>query len=151
MCGIVGAVNYESFNHKEVLNTINHRGPDHQSSFSFNNLWLGHTRLSIIDLSKNGNQPICFDDDFTLVFNGEIYNYQELGRLYLNKNFHSDSVFLYELLIRFSNKKDELFNIIKIFKGMWSFVFFDKKNNTLFLLRDLFGKKPLYYNKENTK
>ncbi len=150
MCGIVGSVNYKNINHSEILNTISHRGPDFQSSYISNNVWLGHVRLSIIDLSSHANQPIQFDENYTLVFNGEIYNYKELGLKYLNKVFTSDSIFLYEFLITFDNTKKR-FEIIKEFRGMWAFSFFDKTKNQLLLVRDLFGKKPLYYHKENER
>ncbi len=143
MCGILGVINYHNTNCKEALNTIIHRGPDYNSSFTFNNVWLGHTRLSIIDLSANANQPTKYNKDYALVFNGEIYNYKELGKKYLNKDFISDTIFLYELLIKYNNNK--VFEIIKEFRGMWAFAFFDVRKNQILLIRDLFGKKPLYY------
>lgn len=144
MCGIVGAINYKNINYKKILNSISHRGPDFNSSYIYKNIWMGHTRLSIIDLSYHANQPLQFDENYILVFNGEIYNYKELGLKYLDKIFISDSVFLYEFLIYFNNSEKK-FEIIKEFRGMWAFSFFDKVKNQLMLVRDLFGKKPLYY------
>ena len=71
MCGIVGSVNIKW--DKDPLCTINHRGPDYQDSIKYNNVYLGHTRLSIQDLSEAGNQPMQTSDGrFTLIFNGEI-------------------------------------------------------------------------------
>jgi asparagine synthase (glutamine-hydrolysing) len=90
MCGIVGGFSFESYFPEQVLGTISHRGPDSQGFFEEGKLFLGHTRLSIQDLSENGNQPMFSDDKrFVIVFNGEIYNHQAIRKMLVDVNFKS--------------------------------------------------------------
>ena len=142
MCGIIGSINV---NWKDnPLNTIKHRGPDYQSKFLFGNLYLGHTRLSIQDVSSSGNQPMITDDEnFVIIFNGEIYNHQEI-RSDLETNhgisFNSNSdteTLLYGWSVF---GKDILLKL----NGIFSFCIFDKNQNKIFLVRDPYGVKPLY-------
>lgn len=142
MCGIIGSINV---NWKDnPLNTIKHRGPDYQSKFLLGNLYLGHTRLSIQDVSSNGNQPMITDDEnFVIIFNGEIYNHQEI-RSDLETNhgisFNSNSdteTLLYGWSVL---GKD----ILSKLNGIFSFCIFDKNQNKIFLVRDPYGVKPLY-------
>ena len=106
-----------------------------------NNVCLGFNRLSIIDISKNSNK-IFNDDNYSLLFNGEIYNFLYLKKKYLKKNkleTDTDTEVLFKLLIL---KKEKIFEELE---GMFSIVFLNKKNKTLILSRDYTGIKPLYY------
>ncbi len=152
MCGISGIFNYSNkyFNGQPVIKKINDiqsdRGPDDNGIFESNNkkIIFGHTRLSIIDLSKDAKQPfISKDEDYILTFNGEIYNYKELKNelIKMNVSFksNSDTEVLVESYKMWGTKcLDKL-------RGMFAFALWDKKKNILFLARDPFGIKPLYY------
>lgn len=143
MCGINGF----NFNNNELIKimneSINHRGPD-QGGYYINNLVsLGMRRLSIIDLSEKGKQPMSNKTkDIWIIFNGEIYNFKEL-RKELEKEYKFNSNSDTEVIICAYEKWG--FNCINKFNGMWAFCIYDKRNNLLFLSRDRFGKKPLYY------
>jgi asparagine synthase (glutamine-hydrolysing) len=140
MCGIIGSLNRDITN--EVLNTIHHRGPDFQSSYKWQNVSLGHTRLSIVDLSQAGNQPMQTDcGRYTIVFNGEVYNHQELRKELNGINFksHSDT----ETILYYLREKG--IEGVKKFNGIFAFCFLDKLQNKLFIARDPFGVKPVYY------
>lgn len=146
MCGILGAVNQKLT--PNALKKIRHRGPDFQDTYDWKNISLGHTRLSIVDLSEAGNQPMrTAEDDLVIVFNGEIYNHQEL-RKDLNKvqfKSHSDTeTILYDL------QKNGI-EAVRKFNGIFAFALLDKRKNRLFLVRDPFGVKPLYYYKIDGK
>jgi asparagine synthase (glutamine-hydrolysing) len=138
MCGIVGT-NFRSDNFNKSIKLLKHRGPDNQGYYEFENNQFGHTRLSIIDLDEEANQPMVFDD-LIITFNGEIYNYQELiEKENLNCITKSDT----EVLIRLYQKYEKQF--LNKLNGMFSFCIFDKKKNSFFCARDRFGKKPFYY------
>lgn len=138
MCGIIGA-NQTDFNPKSLLDSLKHRGPDAQEYLIKKGLFLGHTRLSIIDLHKEANQPMTFDN-ITLVFNGEIYNYRALQREHkLNCKTKSDS----EVIIRLYQKYGSAF--LNYLDGMFAFCLFNHKTEEFFCARDRFGKKPFYY------
>ena len=153
MCGIVGFTNSSSVDGAEqvlesMMERIRHRGPDAGGKYLNGEIALGHRRLSIIDISSQGDQPIFNEDrSMVLVFNGEIYNYQEI-RADLLKAGHSfrtgtDS----EVLIHgYEEYGAELLNKLR---GMFAFVIWDEKKKTLFGARDFFGIKPLYYAQMN--
>jgi len=142
MCGIVGS-NKDTFNHSDVLDSIKHRGYDNQSFVLKDGAYFGHSRLSIIDLDDEANQPMVFDD-ITLVFNGEIYNYKSLINEHnLEVKTSSDS----EVLIRLYQKYG--FEFLNMLDGMFSFCIYDEKKNLYFCARDRFGKKPFYYYEED--
>ena len=142
MCGIVGT-NSTLFNHEEVLTSIKHRGLDNQAFIISEKLYLGHTRLSIIDLNEEANQPMFFDEIY-LTFNGEIYNYKELIVTHkLSCKTSSDS----EVLIRLYQKYGSDF--LHYLEGMFSFCIYDKNTKKFFCARDRFGKKPFYYYMHN--
>ncbi|WP_258238278.1 asparagine synthase (glutamine-hydrolyzing) [Arcobacter sp. CECT 8983] len=143
MCGILGA-SFLSNNFKEALENLNNRGPDYNSSLKIKNKEFGHTRLAIIDLDKEANQPMVFDD-ILIVFNGEIYNYQELIQSEsLECKTSSDT----EVLIRLYQKYEEDF--LNKINGMFSFCLYDMKKEKYFCARDRYGKKPFfYYHKDN--
>ena len=148
MCGIFGAINSDSkskFLHS--LSLLRHRGPDNQEIYEDKNIFLGHTRLSIIDLDSRSNQPMSIDD-LVITFNGEIYNYLEIKKVLLEKGYsfytNSDT----EVILKSYQEWGE--DCVKQFNGMWAFCILNTKSNQLFLSRDRFGVKPLYYiHKEN--
>ncbi len=144
MCGILGGVNIQIT--PDVLETIRHRGPDNQSihhiSLGGNDVYMAHTRLSIVDLSEAGNQPMISDDgNYVLIFNGEIYNHLELRKILNHRQFkgHSDTETLLYLLAEYGETCIEKLN------GIFAFAFLDKLKNQLILCRDPYGVKPLYY------
>lgn len=143
MCGILGA-NFLTNNFKEALENLNNRGPDFTSSLKIKDKEFGHTRLAIIDLDNEANQPMVFDD-ILIVFNGEIYNYQELiQEEALECKTSSDT----EVLIRLYQKYEEDF--LNKINGMFSFCLYDMKKEQYFCARDRYGKKPFfYYHKDN--
>ncbi len=150
MCGIIGALpSIDEFKFKKGLKALDHRGPDGEGFFQDEHfIQLGHRRLSILDLSKAGSQPMHFDD-MSLVFNGEIYNYLEV-REDLKKagyDFYttSDSEVLLKAFHHWGKACLERFN------GMWAFAVFNKRTKTLFASRDRYGVKPLYYFKAGSQ
>ncbi|MDB9872652.1 asparagine synthase (glutamine-hydrolyzing) [Alphaproteobacteria bacterium] len=151
MCGIAGFFGQVQSPKKcltMMANTIIHRGPDFQNIWFDKNLGIGlaHTRLAILDLSQAGNQPMQSENSkFTIVFNGEIYNHQELRKeleLLGNKNWKSRSD-TETLLVSFEEWGIE--TTLKKTKGMFAIAIWDNHNRTLSLARDRIGEKPLYY------
>ena len=148
MCGIAGIIdptltkeNVGSLLNK-MLESIAHRGPDNRGVWIDMPVALGHNRLSIIDLSDAGNQPMEFFDA-VITFNGEIYNYIEVGEVLKKKGYrfttHSDT----EVILAAWREYGK--DCVKHFVGMWAFAIWDKKNKQLFCSRDRFGIKPFYY------
>ena len=152
MCGIAGIFNCNyKFNREDLELTligmtdqVMHRGPDDYGYWIANDLrcGLGHRRLSIIDLSHNGKQPME-NDRYVITFNGEIYNYKELKRelqqIGVEFKTETDTEVLLEAYTQWG--KDCLIK----FDGMFAFAIYDKQLKQLFLARDAFGEKPLYY------
>ncbi|WP_123377440.1 asparagine synthase (glutamine-hydrolyzing) [Aliarcobacter butzleri] len=138
MCGILGT-NFLNERFDKSLELLHHRGPDFQNSIKIGNKQFGHTRLAIIDLDEEANQPMIFDD-ILLVFNGEIYNYKELIHVeHLECKTKSDS----EVLIRLYQKYG--FDFLNKLNGMFSFCIYDIKKDLYFCARDRYGKKPFFY------
>lgn len=151
MCGFTGFVGTTD-NREEVLenmmNTIVHRGPDSSGSYIDEEAALGFRRLSIIDISASGDQPIYNEDrSKVLVFNGEIYNYQELREELMEAGHefktHTDSE---TILHGYEEWGEQLVNRLR---GMYGFVIWDREEKRLFGARDMFGIKPFYYAKMN--
>jgi len=143
MCAIAGYLNYHDVN-STLLKALNHRGPDDNGVFSDANLTLLHNRLAIQDIA-HGQQPFSIDD-FTIVFNGEIYNHLELREELSGVDFktHSDTETLLHLYIKYQEK------MLDMLDGMFAFAIYDKTKKKLFFARDRAGEKPLYiYSKEN--
>lgn len=151
MCGIAGYFG-KDFKDDEIINrtfkTLYHRGPDskgifHTSDDYSNNLYLLHTRLNILDIEKRSNQPYRIGN-FTLIFNGEIYNYLEIKAQLIKEGISfittGDTEVLARSLIHWGMEValDKL-------EGMWAFAFYNSKSGELFLCRDRFGEKPLYF------
>lgn len=147
MCGILGSINKKLDN--DLLSLIKHRGPDRQDLWqgdcAGHQVWMGHTRLSIVDLSEAGNQPMsCEEGMYTLIFNGEIYNHEELRKEIAFKDYrgHSDTETLLHGLIEYG------VDFIHKLNGIFAFAFLDKMNQHIILARDPFGVKPLYFSQK---
>lgn len=139
MCGIVGA-NYNSkVDFWGVTNMMKNRGPDDTSIKQIQDNFFGHTRLSILDLDDEANQPMIFDD-ILIVFNGEIYNYDELK---ISENLACKTKSDTEVLIRLYQKYGVEF--LSLLNGAFSFCIYDMKKQRYFCARDRYGKKPFYY------
>ncbi|RXJ86877.1 asparagine synthase (glutamine-hydrolyzing) [Arcobacter sp. CECT 8985] len=144
MCGILGT-NFNSLNFKQAIKYIENRGPDFQAIKTINNNNFAHTRLSIIDLDNEANQPMIFDE-ILIVFNGEIYNYKELIKQHnLKCKTKSDT----EVIIRLYEKYQKDF--LNYLNGMFSFCIYDIKKDSFFCARDRYGKKPFFYYYKNNK
>jgi asparagine synthase (glutamine-hydrolysing) len=156
MCRISAFIDYNSINYNvsEVINSMSdtmiHGGPDDCGSYVMQNdnyqIALGHRRLAIIDVSVNGHQPMISPDrNIVLVFNGEIYNYEEIRTQLQNEGIkfttHSDTEVIIEAYRKWG------ITSIKNFIGMFAFLLLDKKNDVLYAVRDRAGVKPLYYYK----
>ncbi len=142
-CGFTGSIKDREKIIEKMMNRIIHRGPDSAGIHSDDKITMGFRRLSIIDLA-DGSQPMYNEDgSIVLVFNGEIYNYQTLREELIEKGHifktHSDT----EVLVHLYEEKGK--EMLKDLRGMFAFVVFDKKDNSLFAARDFFGIKPLYY------
>ncbi|MBY0402714.1 MAG: asparagine synthase (glutamine-hydrolyzing) [Cyanobacteria bacterium] len=147
MCGIVGFVGEGNTDHLQaMMNRLFHRGPDDQGVYidSENAVYLGHLRLAILDI-EGGKQPMWNQDEtIGIVFNGEIYNHQELRRRleakgYAFQSSHSDTEVLVYGYQEWGRDLPAMLN------GMFAFTIYDKRKKQLFLARDRFGEKPLYY------
>ena len=156
MCGISGVISFTSNYPKQdtinlMVKNILHRGPDAHNTMLYNRIALGHTRLSILDLSESGNQPFYSTDrNYIIVFNGEIYNYIELKKE-LEINFNctfttsTDTEVLLQAYIHWGE------NCLHKLNGMFSFAIYNIQNDTLFCARDRFGVKPFYYHLDDEK
>lgn len=150
MCGLYGRVSFGSdLNVVECLRRtkmLEHRGPDFLGHYTSENVFLGHTRLSILDLSPSGNQPFGIGKP-RLAFNGEIYNWRELKARYLGDielNTRSDTEVLYELLRKMGP------DCLPLLNGMFSLAFYDGAARKIYLARDTVGIKPLYLIADST-
>jgi asparagine synthase (glutamine-hydrolysing) len=149
MCGIVGTIRFDNRAIKKsevtkMMKTIKHRGPDDEGIFIDNSVGLGFVRLSIIDLSSAGHQPMVSGDErYVIIFNGEVYNYIELREELqtIGYKFKSDSDT--EVVLQSYIEWGE--DCLTKFNGMWAFVIYDKKRKKIFGARDRFGIKPFYY------
>ena len=147
MCGIAGLVSFKNKDHNREINSmlssIDHRGPDQKIIFKNKIGTFGFVRLKIIDLSNNSNQPFSSNDEnIRVIYNGEIYNYEELKKNYFkNKKFKSkgDGEIILHLYQKFGIK------FLDKIKGMFSIAIIDQNINKVFLVRDRFGIKPLYF------
>lgn len=147
MCGIFGFYNpSKKFVSNDILKkslkSIKHRGPDHTGTYTNEYIQFGMNRLSIIDID-NGNQPF-FDSNmnYSIIFNGEIYNYKYLKEKFLSEydfKTNSDTEVLLAGLIKYGH------SFLKFCNGIYSFAFYNIKNSTLMIGRDPLGIKPLYY------
>ena len=150
MCGITGIIGTPVHEDRIVsmLEKISHRGPDGSDICKLTDAHFGHCRLSIIDLSHAGNQPMCYMGRYTITFNGEIYNYLEL------KDELTELGYLFEsrtdteiLLAAFDAWGTDMFHRLT---GMWAFVLYDAVQKKYLISRDRFGEKPLFYKPAET-
>ena len=150
MCGILGQVNYQEpidqQNFKDMLHTLVHRGPDAEGLYSASDGWvvLGHQRLSIIDLTDKGKQPMSNEDETVwITFNGEIYNFKELRNILEGRGHQFKSLTDTEVIIH--GYEEWGIDCVDHFRGMFAFGIWDSRKKRFFLARDPFGIKPLYY------
>ena len=156
MCGILFSIS-KNINQKlftQSLELLNHRGPDNSGFLNYHfedySVFLGHTRLKIIDLNSTANQPFISDcGRYSLVYNGEIYNFKELRKNFIKKGIkfktNSDTEVLLQCIINYGH------NAIENIRGMWAYVLFDLKLGKVFFSVDNVGQKPLFiYEKNNT-
>ncbi|MFZ1534174.1 MAG: asparagine synthase (glutamine-hydrolyzing), partial [Chitinophagaceae bacterium] len=137
MCGIAGSINF-SLDIPKLTKDLWHRGPDDQATFTEANLQLHHHRLSILDIAS-GHQPMHLEH-LTIIFNGEIYNHQEVRKKYnLSCKTNSDT----ETILHAYAKLGA--DCLQDFDGMFAMAIFDRSKNEIFIARDRAGKKPLYY------
>lgn len=150
MCGIAGII--EQNNHvdlprlKSMTDAIAHRGPDGEGHWinAEHSAGLGHRRLSIIDLSDHASQPMrSHDGRYTIVFNGEIYNYIELKEQLLKEGHSFKTTSDTEVLLKLYELKKE--NCLPLLEGMFAIAIWDDQEKTLFCARDRFGEKPFFY------
>lgn len=154
MCGINGLFstgNSLPGNSAELIQRMNnvlvHRGPDDEGCYVnlSAGIALGHRRLSIIDLSASGHQPMIDEAQNSMVFNGEIYNYREVKKQLSDIEFRSNSDT--EVLMKLYDKKGH--DALPLLNGMFAFAFYNHKKKELQLARDRVGKKPLYFINSN--
>ena len=151
MCGIAGYISSKKIKDKTVIkkmtDIISHRGPDGEGHYLYKNIAFGHRRLSIVDLSDAGLQPMHYLDRYTIVYNGEVYNYIELRKELSKNGYHFKNQTDTEVIIA----AYDFWGVecLNKFNGMWAFVLLDKQKDQLFISRDRFGIKPLYIFQDN--
>jgi len=150
MCGIAGIIATDSREVsvdrvKRMTDVLSHRGPDGEGQWvsSEGNVGLGHRRLSIIDLSVAGSQPMHYVNRYVISFNGEIYNYLELREQCVGKGYTFNTQTDTEVLMALYDWKGTEF--LDMLDGMFSFALYDQQEKKLFVARDRFGEKPFYY------
>jgi asparagine synthase (glutamine-hydrolysing) len=149
MCGICGIINLTGSPADEqllkpMMRAMKHRGPDDEGTFADGNVALGFVRLSIIDLSSAGHQPMLSDDgNLVLIFNGEIYNYLEIKGELIKLGHHFKSKTDTEVLLHAYQEWGS--DCMDRFNGMWAFVIYDRLEKKVFISRDRVGVKPFYY------
>jgi len=147
MCGIAGIIDYKYAIDENLLHRMNtrmaHRGPDDSGVLVYQSVGLAHHRLSILDLSRNGHQPMVSDcGNYVIIFNGELYNHKELRTQLAHKYSFKSQSDTETLLYAFIEYGEQLFPKLN---GMFAFSVLDKKNEALYIVRDQLGVKPLYY------
>jgi asparagine synthase (glutamine-hydrolysing) len=151
MCGIVGILNFRDTINREELDrftdSLAHRGPDGRSTFMNGNLGLGHRRLAILDLSDAGKCPMPYGGSdgkrYWITYNGEIYNFLELREELRNHGYEFRTETDTEVILAAYDKWGR--DCLLRFNGMWAFAIWDTIEKKLFIARDRFGIKPLYY------
>lgn len=156
MCGITGIWAFNEVGQFQLTNllkstqSLTHRGPDDQGVFNNQFVGLGHRRLSIIDTSKAGHQPMSSSDGrYQLVFNGEIYNYQILRQTLQSQGVQFDSGSDTEVLLQLLIHEGK--SALQKLNGFFALAFYDVESNNLMIARDRFGIKPLLYFQDDFK
>ena len=152
MCGITGILGNKFINSEKIYSmtkVLSHRGPDKSDVYleKDNGVYLGHTRLAILDLSNSGDQPMLSNNGrYVICYNGEIYNHLELRNEIINYKWigSSDTETILALIENYGIQRS-----LKMIKGMFAFCIYDKKDKKIYLARDRFGEKPLYYSNTN--
>ena len=153
MCGITGIINLNndqisSSILKKMTDSLSHRGPDGEGLFIDKHIGLGHRRLAILDLSQKGHQPMISQDKrYIISYNGEIYNYLTLKTELESNGYHFHSNTDTEVILNAYSKWGK--DCLNKFNGMFAFAIWDSKKKELFLARDRYGIKPLYYTQSN--
>ncbi|HVV04555.1 MAG TPA: hypothetical protein VHC96_10060 [Puia sp.] len=156
MCGIAGILSHDPANIsrqrlKEMTDAIAHRGPDGEG-FWINpsgEVGLGHRRLAIIDLTLAAAQPMHYLDRYTILHNGEIYNYLELKSLLQSKGYNFSTASDTEVILAAYDHYGP--ECLQYFDGMFAFAIWDQRERKLFAARDRFGEKPLFFYKDATQ
>jgi asparagine synthase (glutamine-hydrolysing) len=148
MCGISGIISRKNEAVSDSLlqkmnDAVAHRGPDGEGFYKGASFGFGHRRLSIIDLSENGSQPMFYGKGLVIIFNGEIYNYIELREELLAKGYAFSTNSDTEVILAAYRCWGE--NCVQRFNGMWAIAIYDEITQTIFCSRDRFGVKPFYY------
>tara|TARA_B100000963_G_scaffold60448_1_gene48352 strand:+ start:24590 stop:26320 length:1731 start_codon:yes stop_codon:yes gene_type:complete len=147
MCGYTYYINFKTDKNlkqkkiRQILNMQTHRGPDFSKHINIGKNHFFHNRLKVIDLSNRANQPMQDNEGNLIIFNGEIYNYQELIKKHNLKKLKTSSDT--EVLLALYNKVGDSF--VKELNGIFSFLIFNKKKHQIYIARDRFGVKPLFY------
>ncbi len=146
MCGILagfgpGIIDSKHKGLYEALYSLKHRGPDNISHFSDEQIFLGHTRLSIIDTGVLANQPFIYED-LVMIYNGEVFNYIELRQILQKDGYSFESQSDTEVVIKAFHRYGE--ECFKLFNGMWALAIYDLKQKDLVICRDRYGQKPLF-------
>jgi len=143
MCGIyLTNIPFEKEKIVQKLRLIEFRGPDNLGFQKINEISLGHLRLSVVDLEERSNQPYHFNN-LTVVFNGEIYNYQEIKQELLDKGYRFDTTSDTEVLLKGFAEWGK--GVLKRLNGMFAFAVYNREDHTIFCARDRLGVKPFYY------
>ena len=145
MCGIAGVINFDNYDLNEIEKSLFHRGPDSQNIYQNANVALIHTRLSIQDIA-HGQQPFHYKN-FSIVFNGEIYNHLQLRSEFLKESTFKTQSDTETLLRLYFKYRDKMFDMLD---GMFAFAIYDKNQKKIILARDRAGKKPLYVYKNDS-
>ncbi|MFA5233466.1 MAG: asparagine synthase (glutamine-hydrolyzing) [Sulfurimonas sp.] len=154
MCGVSGIINkngksVDEDEIKKINDLIAHRGPDDEGFYFEKNFAFGHRRLSILDLSIDGHQPMHYLDKYVITYNGEVYNYLEIKEELQKEGYvfhsHTDT----EVILASYDKWGA--ECVNKFNGMWAFAIYDKEKEIIFCSRDRFGVKPFYYTEVNGK
>ncbi len=146
MCGITGFAWKDKHMIEEMCEVIAHRGPDDAGTYVDEFVSLGHVRLAIIDLSEKAHQPMKYvkkDREIWIVYNGEIYNFEEIREELVERGYTFASKSDTEVIL--ASYMEWGAECVNRFNGMWAFAIYDKSEGILFLSRDRFGIKPLYY------
>ena len=153
MCGIAGIISpnpsrIRSDSLKKMADALSHRGPDGEGFWinADNKVGFAHRRLAIIDLSNGAAQPMHFSDRYTIVHNGEIYNYIELREELVKKGYRFNTLSDTEVILAAYHEFRE--DCVQYFDGMFSFAIWDEKEQELFAARDRFGEKLFFYYKD---
>jgi asparagine synthase (glutamine-hydrolysing) len=155
MCGIAGIIDFLGRNRngesvQQMLNMMQHRGPDNEEIWHDEYTVLGHRRLSVIDLSDRANQPMDIKNgNFVLTYNGEIYNYIALQKELIKEGVQFETTSDSEVVLK-GCAKWGVIEFVKKATGMWAFGLWDKKEKSLWLCRDRIGQKPLFYTNKSS-